>query len=113
MSEDFTSLLEESISKLQVKQGSIINGTVVDIKKDTVIVNAGLKSEGMIPIGQFLNQNGEIEIKKGDMVEVSLEAIEDGFGETKMSREKAKKAKAWNVLEDAYENKTILVGKNL
>ncbi|MBH32146.1 MAG: 30S ribosomal protein S1 [Gammaproteobacteria bacterium] len=111
MSEDFTSLLEESISKLQVKQGSIINGTVVDIKKDTVIVNAGLKSEGMIPIGQFLNQNGEIEIKKGDMVEVSLEAIEDGFGETKMSREKAKKAKAWNVLEDAYENKTILVGK--
>ena len=111
MSEDFTSLLEESISKLQVKQGSIINGTVVDIKKDTVIVNAGLKSEGMIPIDQFLNQNGEIEIKKGDMVEVSLEAIEDGFGETKMSREKAKKAKAWHVLEDAYENKTILVGK--
>ena len=92
MSEDFSTLLEESISKLQVKAGTIINGTVIDVKKDLVIVNAGLKSEGMIPIDQFIGFDGKIEVQEGDTVEVTVDAIEDGFGETKLSREKAKKA---------------------
>ena len=111
MSEDFTNLIEQSISKLQVKQGSIINATVIDIKKDLVIVNAGLKSEGMIPIDQFINHQGDLEVKEGDVVEVSLDAIEDGFGETKLSREKAKKAKAWVKMEEAFEKKEILSGR--
>jgi small subunit ribosomal protein S1 len=111
MSEDFTNLIEQSISKLQVKQGSIINATVIDIKKDLVIVNAGLKSEGMIPIDQFINYQGDLEVKEGDVVEVSLDAIEDGFGETKLSREKAKKAKAWVKMEEAFEKKEILSGR--
>ncbi len=111
MSEDFINLIEQSISKLQVKQGSIINATVIDIKKDLVIVNAGLKSEGMIPIDQFINYQGDLEVKEGDVVEVSLDAIEDGFGETKLSREKAKKAKAWVKMEEAFEKKEILSGR--
>ncbi len=111
MSEDFTNLIDQSISKLQVKQGSIINATVIDIKKDLVIVNAGLKSEGMIPIDQFINYQGDLEVKEGDVVEVSLDAIEDGFGETKLSREKAKKAKAWVKMEEAFEKKEILSGR--
>ncbi len=111
MSEDFSTLLEESISKLQVKPGAIINGTVVDVKKDLVIVNAGLKSEGMIPIDQFIGFDGKIEVQEGDTVEVSVDAIEDGFGETKLSREKAKKARAWVSLTEAFEEKKILEGR--
>ena len=111
MSEEFSTLLEESISKLQVKPGTIINGTVIDIKKDLVIVNAGLKSEGMIPIDQFIGFDGKVEVQEGDTVEVSVDAIEDGFGETKLSREKAKKARAWVSLTEAFENKQILEGR--
>ena len=90
MSEDFIALIEESISKLQVKPGAIINGIVIDIKKDLVIVNAGLKSEGMIPIDQFIGFDGKVEVQEGDIVEVSVDAIEDGFGETKLSRKSKK-----------------------
>ena len=111
MSEDFSTLLEESISKLQVKAGTIINGTVIDVKKDLVIVSAGLKSEGMIPIDQFIGFDGKIEVQEGDTVEVTVDAIEDGFGETKLSREKAKKARAWVSLSEAYEEKKILEGR--
>jgi len=111
MSEDFSTLLEESISKLQVKAGTIINGTVVDVKKDLVIVSAGLKSEGMIPIDQFIGFDGKVEVQEGDTVEVTVDAIEDGFGETKLSREKAKKARAWVSLSEAYEEKKILEGR--
>ena len=111
MSEDFSTLLEESISKLQVKAGTIINGTVIDVKKDLVIVNAGLKSEGMIPIDQFIGFDGKIEVQEGDTVEVTVDAIEDGFGETKLSREKAKKARAWVSLSEAFEEKKILEGR--
>ena len=111
MSEDFSTLLEESISKLQVKTGTIINGTVIDVKKDLVIVSAGLKSEGMIPIDQFIGFDGKIEVQEGDTVEVTVDAIEDGFGETKLSREKAKKARAWVSLSEAYEEKKILEGR--
>jgi len=111
MSEDFSRLLEESISKLQVKPGTIINGTVIDVKKDLVIVNAGLKSEGMIPIDQFIGFDGKVEVQEGDTVEVSVDAIEDGFGETKLSREKAKKARAWVSLTEAFDQKKILEGR--
>ena len=111
MNEDFSILIEESISKLQVKSGAIINGFVIDIKKDLVIVNAGLKSEGMIPIEQFIGFDGKIEVKVGDSVEVTVDAIEDGFGETKLSREKAKKARAWVTLSEAFEEKKILEGR--
>ena len=111
MSEDFSTLLEESISKLQIKPGAIINGTVIDVKKDLVIVNAGLKSEGMIPIDQFIGFDGKIEVQEGDTVEVSVDAIEDGFGETKLSREKAKKARAWVSLTEAFDQKKILEGR--
>lgn len=111
MSEDFSRLIEESISKLQVKSGAIIMGTVIDVKKDLVIVNAGLKSEGMIPIDQFIGFDGKLEVKEGDTVEVTVDAIEDGFGETKLSREKAKKARAWVSLSEAFEEKKILEGR--
>ena len=111
MSEDFSTLIEESISKLQVKPGAIINGTVIDIKKDLVIINAGLKSEGMIPIDQFIGFDGKVEVQEGDIVEVSVDAIEDGFGETKLSREKAKKARAWVSLTEAFDQKKILEGR--
>ena len=111
MNEDFSILIEESISKLQVKSGAIINGFVIDIKKDLVIVNAGLKSEGMIPIDQFMGFDGKLEVKVGDSVEVTVDAIEDGFGETKLSREKAKKARAWVSLSEAFEEKKILEGR--
>ena len=111
MSEDFSRLIEESISKLQVKSGAIIMGTVIDVKKDLVIVNAGLKSEGMIPIDQFIGFDGQVEVKEGDTVEVTVDAIEDGFGETKLSREKAKKARAWVSLSEAFEEKKILEGR--
>ena len=111
MSEDFSRLIEESISKLQVKSGAIIMGTVIDVKKDLVVVNAGLKSEGMIPIDQFIGFDGQVEVKEGDTVEVTVDAIEDGFGETKLSREKAKKARAWVSLSEAFEEKKILEGR--
>ena len=111
MSDDFSRLIEESISKLQVKSGAIIMGTVIDVKKDLVIVNAGLKSEGMIPIDQFIGFDGKVEVKEGDTVEVTVDAIEDGFGETKLSREKAKKARAWVSLSEAFEEKKILEGR--
>ena len=95
----------------RVKSGAIIMGTVIDVKKDLVIVNAGLKSEGMIPIDQFIGFDGKVEVKEGDTVEVTVDAIEDGFGETKLSREKAKKARAWVSLSEAFEEKKILEGR--
>ncbi len=89
MSESFAKLFEESFASQQIKPGSIITGTVVDINDDVVIVSAGLKSEAVIPIEQFKNDKRENELVVGDSVEVALDAVEDGFGETKLSREKA------------------------
>ncbi len=115
MSESFAQLFEESLSNIQMRPGTIINGTVVDIRNDAVIVHAGLKSEGVIPIDQFMTDKGELDVHVGDVVEVALDAVEDGFGETILSREKAKRAKAWAVLEDAFEAednvKGIMTGK--
>ena len=87
MSVSFAEMFEESQVELKMRPGSILNGVVVDIRSDYVIVNAGLKSESMIPIGQFKNDAGEVEVTIGDEVEVALDAVEDGFGETRLSRE--------------------------
>ena len=110
MSESFAELFEESLVHTEMKPGAIINGTVIDIRPDVVIVSAGLKSEGVIPIEQFTGMNGEVEIQKGDVVEVALDAVEDGYGETRLSREKAKRARVWKELEIAQENGDIITG---
>ena len=110
MSESFADLFEESLNGLDMQQGSIVTGTVVDIDSDWVIVNAGLKSEAVIPRAQFLDDKGELEVKIGDEVPVALEAVEDGFGETKLSREKAKRAESWIELEKAFEAQDVVTG---
>ncbi len=115
MSESFAELFEESLRGQTMQPGSIIMGRVVGIRGDSVIVNAGFKSEGVIDIRQFYNEKGELEVAVGDEVEVALDAVEDGFGATQLSREKAKRAKSWIVLEKAFEGgeviKGILTGK--
>ena len=104
MSESFAELLEESFSNLNMQQGTIIDGTVVEVRNDVVVVNAGLKSEGVIPIDQFRSERGEVNVAVGDTVEVALDAVEDGYGETRLSREKARRAKAWGELERIHES---------
>ncbi len=111
MSESFAELLEESFTNTNLKPGSMVVGTVVDIDNENVIVNAGLKSEGVIPKSQFMNQDGELEVAVGDQVEVALEAVEDGMGMTRLSREKAKRHHAWAKLEKAFDNDEIVVGR--
>jgi len=102
MSESFAELFEESLASKQMRPGTIVTGIVVDIGADNVIVNAGLKSEGVIPKEQFYDENGQLEVAVGDEVEVALEAVEDGFGDTRLSREKAKRAQAWTYMERAF-----------
>ncbi len=111
MSESFAQLLEESMAYTQMQPGAILSATVIEVTPDVVVVNAGLKSEGVIPTEQFMNDEGELEVKVGDVVEVALETPEDGFGETRMSREKAKRAKAWDRLEAAMEEEQYVTGK--
>ncbi|TNC86635.1 MAG: 30S ribosomal protein S1 [Thalassolituus sp.] len=110
MSESFADLFEESLKELDMQPGSIVAGTVVDIDSDWVTVNSGLKSEAVIPRSQFLNEKGELEVAVGDETFVSLEAVEDGFGETKLSREKAKRAESWKELEKAFEADEMVTG---
>ncbi|XBC41559.1 MAG: 30S ribosomal protein S1 [Buchnera aphidicola (Kaburagia rhusicola rhusicola)] len=110
MTESFSQLFKESLKTIETKPGSIIQGIIIDINKDTVLVDAGLKSESTIPIEQFKNIKGDIEIKIGDQVDVALDAIEDGFGETLLSREKAKRHEAWLTLEKAYKDSNIVLG---
>jgi len=110
MSESFAELFAESQSEKNLKPGSIITGKILDIRSEVVIVNAGLKSEGVIPIEQFYNDKGQLEIEVGDEVDVALDAVEDGFGETKLSREKAKRTAAWAALEQALESKKTMTG---
>ncbi|MDH3418873.1 MAG: 30S ribosomal protein S1 [Gammaproteobacteria bacterium] len=110
MSESFAELLEESLATQQIKQGAILTGTVIEVNSDVVIVHAGLKSEAVIPTNQFLDEQGEIEVAVGDEVEVALDAVEDGFGETRLSREKAKRARTWRVLEEAFEEGKVITG---
>ena len=110
MSESFAELFEESLKTIEMHPGAIIDGVVLNIDNDWVTVHAGLKSEGVIPRSQFLDEQGEINIAVGDMVQVALEAVEDGFGETKLSREKARRLEAWTALEKAYEAEEIVTG---
>jgi len=107
MSESFAELFEESLKKTEMRPGALVNGVIVRIDNDFVIVNAGLKSEGVIPKEQFAN-DGELGV--GDVVEVALDSLEDGYGETRLSREKAKRAAAWIRLEKLFEAEETVKG---
>jgi small subunit ribosomal protein S1 len=111
MSESFAEMFEASQKNMTaLLPGSIVTGVVVEIRGDVVVVNAGLKSEGVIPIKEFYNDHGELEVKLFDEVDVALDALEDGFGETRLSREKAKRAAAWTELEKAFEKEATVIG---
>ena len=110
MSESFAELFEQSLASQPFKPGAIITGLVVDVNEDVVIVNAGLKSEAVIPAEQFRDEQGQLEVAVGDEVEVALDAVEDGFGETRLSRDKAKRARTWSVLEEAFDKGEIVKG---
>ncbi len=111
MSESFSALLDENLSTLDMQPGSIVSGVVLEIDKDWVTVHVGLKSEGVISSDEFRNNDGEINIVVGDEVEVALEAVEDGYGETRISREKARKISTWKMLEEALETGEFVTGK--
>ena len=111
MSESFSALLDENLNTLDMQPGSIVPGVVLDVDKDWVTVHVGLKSEGMISIDEFRNNKGEATIEVGDEVEVALEAVEDGYGETRISREKARKLSTWKMLEEALETGEFVTGK--
>ena len=111
ISSEFEKLLESNISQLNMTPGEIIPAKVIDIKNDFVITNAGLKSEGIIPKNQFINSDGELEVSIGDIVDVTLDLVEDGYGETILSREKAKRKKVWSTLENYLNNQEIVSGK--
>ena len=110
MSESFADLFEESLIAVEMRPGAVVMGTVLDIDGDWVTVHAGLKSEAIIPIEEFYNDSREIEVKIGDQIKVSLESVEDGTGETKLSREKAKAAEAWDVLQTAFDEEATITG---
>ncbi|HEY7638519.1 MAG TPA: 30S ribosomal protein S1 [Steroidobacteraceae bacterium] len=110
MTESFAQLFEESLASQKIKPGAILTGRVVEVGPDVVLVNAGLKSEAVIPVDQFKNDRGEIEVAVGDDVEVALDSVEDGNGETRLSREKAKRARTWSRLEQAFEKQEIVKG---
>jgi small subunit ribosomal protein S1 len=110
MSESFADLFEESLNTIEMAPGSIVTGTVVDIDDDWVVVHAGLKSEGVIPKNQFLNEEGVCTLTIGDQVKVAMEVVDDGFGETRLSREKARRAESWEKLEEASEQGEVVIG---
>jgi small subunit ribosomal protein S1 len=111
MTESFAELFEESLAVQDLRPGSIVTGTIMEIRDDAVVVNAGLKSEGIVPISQFMNLQGELEVAVGDAVQVALDTVEDGFGETRLSRDKAKRALVWDKLEGAFEGEETIEGK--
>lgn len=110
MTESFAQLFEQSLANQRIRPGMILTGLVVDVTADVVIVNVGLKSEAVIPLDQFKNERGEVEVKAGDQVEVALDSVEDGTGETRLSREKAKRARTWTRLEEAFNKSEIVTG---
>src|SRR6201985_2465747 len=110
MSESFAELFEQSIASQRIRPGTILNGLIVEVGQDYVIVNVGLKSEAVIPADQFKNEKGEIEVAVGETVEVALDSVEDGSGETRLSREKAKRARTWTRLESAFEKQEVVTG---
>jgi small subunit ribosomal protein S1 len=111
MTESFAELFEESLAAHSLKPGTIVTGIIMEIRDDSVVVNAGLKSEGFVPISQFRNLQGELEVEVGDEVQVALDTVEDGFGETRLSRDKAKRALVWDKLEGAFEGEETIEGK--
>ncbi len=111
MSESFSVLLDESLNTLDMQPGSIVSGVVLDLDNDWVTVHVGLKSEGVISLNEFRNNEGKVDINIGDEVEVALEAVEDGYGETRISREKARKVQTWKMLEEALETGEFVTGK--
>ncbi len=112
MTESFAELFEQSQTQLaKLKPGAIVTGVVVEVRNDVVVINAGLKSEGIVPIEQFRNDAGEIDVGVGDEVKVALDSIENGFGETVLSREKAKRAMVWDELEQALEKNETITGR--
>ena len=111
MTESFAELFEQSLTEKDLRPGAIVNGRVVEIRDDVVVVNAGLKSEGIVPIHQFQKPDGELEVEVGDEVEVALDTVEDGFGETRLSREKAKRSRVWTKLETALEGEDNVIGQ--
>ena len=111
MSESFSALLDESLNPLDMQPGTIVSGVVLDVDNDWVTVHVGLKSEGIISLDEFRNNDGNFDIKIGDEVEVALEAVEDGYGETRISREKARKISTWKMLEEALETGEFVSGK--
>ncbi|GIX35509.1 MAG: 30S ribosomal protein S1 [Lysobacteraceae bacterium] len=111
MTESFAELFEQSEKLSKLKPGAIVVGKVVEVRNDVVVINAGLKSEGIVPIEQFRNEDGEIEVSVGDEVKVALDALENGFGETVLSREKAKRAMVWDELEEAMEKDETVTGR--
>jgi small subunit ribosomal protein S1 len=110
MSESFADLFEESLTTIEMAPGSIVTGTVVDIDSDWVVVHAGLKSEGVIPKSQFFDENGQLNLNIGDQVKVAMEVVDDGFGETRLSREKARRAESWMMLDDAFQKNEVIIG---
>jgi small subunit ribosomal protein S1 len=110
MSESFADLFEESLNSIEMAPGSIVTGTVVEIDSEWVVVHAGLKSEGVIPRAQFVDDNGEFKLKIGDRVKVAMEVVDDGWGETRLSREKARRAESWMMLEEAFEKNEVVNG---
>ena len=111
MSESFSALLDESLGSLDMQPGSIVSGVVLDVDNDWVTVHVGLKSEGVISLDEFRNNEGNVNIKIGDEIEVALEAVEDGYGETRISREKARKISTWKMLEEALETGEFVTGR--
>ncbi|SUO94755.1 30S ribosomal protein S1 [Suttonella ornithocola] len=110
MSESFADLFEKSIETTELKPGAIIEAEVVEIGKDFVVLNAGLKSEGFIPLSEFTNEKGELTVKEGDKVEVALEALENGYGETQISHEKAQRIRTWEILEKKFNDEETVTG---
>ncbi len=111
MQSEFELLFNDSIKDINMTPGSMVNAKVIEIRDDYIIINAGLKSEGVIPKNQFLDSDGQLEIKIGDTVEVILDVVEDGYGETILSREKAKRTKVWSELEKIQTSQEIIQGK--
>lgn len=110
MSESFADLFEESLNTVEMVPGSIVIGTVVDIDSEWVVVHAGLKSEGVIPRNEFVSESGEFNVEIGDQVKVAMEVVDDGFGETRLSREKARRAESWDMLEEAFTSSEPVIG---
>src|SRR6478672_11819325 len=110
MSESFSEMFEQSLANQRIRPGMILMGLVVEVTPDVVIINVGLKSEAVVPLDQFKNEHGEVEVKAGDQVEVALDAVEDGTGETRLSREKAKRARTWTRLEESFNKSEIVTG---